>query len=82
MAGECGAIVFEDSARGLPKNGCLVIALPGEPMLYARRLYATLRELDARLVQRIVVEEPPPGVAWDALRDRLARAAARPDETR
>jgi L-threonylcarbamoyladenylate synthase len=39
-------------------------------------LYAALRELDARAPELIVVEDPPQGVAWDALRDRLARAAA------
>jgi L-threonylcarbamoyladenylate synthase len=38
-------------------------------------LYDTLRRLDALRADRIVVEAPPPDRAWDAVRDRLARAA-------
>ena len=36
--------------------------------------YRTLRALDAGANGVIVVEEPPSGAAWRALRDRLARA--------
>ncbi len=52
---------------------------PAQPDRYARALYATLRRLDAAGVERILVERPPPGAAWDAARDRLARAAAASD---
>ena len=69
------ALVFESTARALPE-GVHVVAMPLDPRACARRLYAALRELDARAPDLIVVEDPPQGVAWDALRDRLARAAA------
>ncbi len=39
-------------------------------------LYAGLRTLDARGVARMLVVAPPDAPAWDAVRDRLARAAA------
>jgi L-threonylcarbamoyladenylate synthase len=43
---------------------------------YARELYATLRRLDKSGAASILVESVPDGAAWDAARDRLARAAA------
>lgn len=43
---------------------------------YAHALYETLRRLDRLKVDRLVIEAPPPGEAWDAVRDRLGRAAA------
>ncbi len=46
---------------------------------YAARLFDALRRLDAAGVQRIVVEEPPQGPAWDAIWDRLRRAATPKD---
>jgi L-threonylcarbamoyladenylate synthase len=44
---------------------------------YARDLYANLRTLDAAGAAEILVEVPPRGAAWDAVRDRLTRAATR-----
>lgn len=52
------------------------LPLPCEPATYARRLYATLHELEAEGVAAIVVERPPPGPEWSAVHDRLQRAAA------
>lgn len=43
---------------------------------YAQRLYALLRELDAAGHDRIVLERPPSTPAWQAVNDRLGRAAA------
>ena len=43
----------------------------------ARRLFATLRRLDARGFSRIHVERAPAGGLGDAINDRLRRAAAR-----
>ena len=45
------------------------------PLPYARRLYALLRELDAIHPLRIVAEAPPTTEEWTASRDRLARAS-------
>ena len=44
---------------------------------YARDLYANLRTLDAAGAAEILVEMPPKGPAWEAVRDRLSRAATR-----
>lgn len=43
---------------------------------FAHDLYANLRALDANNADLIVVEMPPAGPAWEAVRDRLSRAAA------
>ena len=43
---------------------------------YAHDLYALLRALDRSGCARIVVEAPPERAEWDAVRDRLTRAAA------
>ena len=51
------------------------IAMPLEPAAYARQLYAALHELDAAGVGLILIEDVPANAAWDAVRDRLQRAA-------
>jgi L-threonylcarbamoyladenylate synthase len=43
---------------------------------YARLLYASLRDLDLRDLDCILVEMPPATADWEAIRDRLMRAAA------
>lgn len=43
---------------------------------YARRLYALLRRLDQQGYDHIVMERPPATAAWQAVNDRLGRAAA------
>ncbi|HEY5635435.1 MAG TPA: Sua5 family C-terminal domain-containing protein, partial [Burkholderiales bacterium] len=52
------------------------LRLPGTPEACAQRLYAALRELDGAGCAQILVEAPPEGPAWDAVRDRLRRACA------
>lgn len=49
--------------------------MPTEPEGYARRLYAALRELDEAGNDLIVVEALPNDPAWNAVADRLRRAA-------
>jgi len=44
--------------------------------VYARELYVNLRALDKSGASEILVEEVPAGEAWDAVRDRLHRAAS------
>ena len=44
--------------------------------VYARELYVNLRTLDKSGAREILVEEVPPGESWDAVRDRLRRAAS------
>jgi L-threonylcarbamoyladenylate synthase len=57
----------------------------GDPVRYGHDLYANLRRLDASGASRILVEAPPVTPPWEAVNDRLARAAAGagalPDET-
>ncbi len=43
---------------------------------YGRLLYATLHDLDAAGAQRLLIARPPSGPQWDAVHDRLQRAAA------
>jgi L-threonylcarbamoyladenylate synthase len=43
---------------------------------YGRELYVNLRTLDKSGAAEILVEEVPPGEQWDAVRDRLRRAAS------
>lgn len=50
--------------------------MPARPEQAAHELFAVLRELDLDGVHLIWVEEPPPGLEWDGVRDRLSRAAA------
>jgi L-threonylcarbamoyladenylate synthase len=52
------------------------VVLPGDAAGFARGLYAAIRQLDDAGAGVILVEEPPPGDEWLAVRDRLERAAA------
>ncbi|MBC7805742.1 MAG: threonylcarbamoyl-AMP synthase [Akkermansiaceae bacterium] len=58
-----------------PEPSSNVQWLPPDPDGYAAGLYTALRLLDAAGVSRILVEEPPRGPRWDAIHDRLRRAA-------
>jgi len=44
--------------------------------VYGRELYVNLRTLDKSGAREILVEEVPAGEAWEAVRDRLRRAAS------
>ncbi len=46
------------------------------PEGYGRDLYANLRTLDKAGCQRILVQDVPDGDRWEAIRDRLLRAAS------
>jgi L-threonylcarbamoyladenylate synthase len=46
------------------------------PEQYGHDLYANLRTLDKAACQQILVQEVPPDERWDAIRDRLTRAAS------
>jgi len=52
------------------------LAQPADPEAFARVLYHALRSLDASGADRLLVERVPDTPAWEAVRDRLARAAA------
>jgi len=46
-----------------------------DPAAYAHALYADLRELDRIGADVILVEQPPDGLEWAGVRDRLKRAS-------
>ena len=51
------------------------------PEKYAHDLYSNLRALDKAGCQQILVQDVPDGERWDAVRDRLLRAATRVAES-
>ena len=55
---------------------------PHDALAYAHALYANLRALDDSGVDAILVEQVPDDRAWDAVRDRLARATTGVDDDR
>jgi L-threonylcarbamoyladenylate synthase len=72
------ALVGVLARRGAPAAPLRVrwIDAGEDPRRYAHDLYAHLRVLDALGAARLLVQEVPGGEDWDAIRDRLARAAA------
>ena len=59
------------------RNARRLVWITGEadPVGYAQGLYANLRTLDAAETEMILVEAPPTSAPWDAINDRLSRAA-------
>jgi L-threonylcarbamoyladenylate synthase len=58
------------------REDVMVRLLPARAESYASSLFASLHELDDAGVTAIVVEMVPPLPIWDAVRDRLRRAAS------
>ena len=52
-----------------------VVLIPDDPEAFARALYAELHACDDLGAEWIIVEAPPETSAWQAIRDRLQRAA-------
>jgi L-threonylcarbamoyladenylate synthase len=50
--------------------------MPLDAQRYAHDLYARLHDLDQLGCRVIVVERPPQSIEWEAVQDRLKRAAA------
>lgn len=69
------AIATADAfARALPARHEL-LRMPRSPAAYARMLYSTLRRLDRRGIEVILIEMPPRGPEWLAVTDRIMRAS-------
>jgi L-threonylcarbamoyladenylate synthase len=51
------------------------LPLNADPQAYAHALYATLRMLDMKSCELILVEQPPQDERWQGVNDRLRRAA-------
>ena len=65
--------------RQLP-NGVHGLVMPNTPELYARHLYAALRDLDEAGAERLLIEMPPDTPEWLAVNDRIARATVTPSD--
>lgn len=75
-------VVLSLSARSSPSDA-VVVAMPTEAAAYARRLYEAIRDADAMAPALIAVErprtdehDPTSRAIWEAVLDRLTRAAA------
>ena len=63
-------------AFGVPdERADFALRMPRDPVAYAQKLYAALRELDAAGAEMILSESPPETPEWRAVLDRLRRAA-------
>ena len=72
------AVLFRDPLRGNEHDpGAPLHVLPGEIGAASAALYALLHELDRQKYTLIIVEPPPDEPGWEAIADRLRRAAAR-----
>jgi len=73
LPGRVGALLRGDTQA---PPAAAVARLPEDAQGYAQGLYAALRDLEDADCTAILVEQVPAGAEWDAVRDRLARAAA------
>jgi L-threonylcarbamoyladenylate synthase len=73
LPGREGAYVWRRS----PGITSRCLKMPPGPKAYAARLYSVLHELDHENWPWIAVELPPATPEWDAVRDRLQRAAGK-----
>ncbi len=74
--GQATIAVYARSLLRVPSARVLYRRMPDDAVATAQQLFAVLRDFDARGVNLIWVEQPPPGGDWDGVRDRLQRAAA------
>lgn len=68
-----GWLTFDRSPQAAA--GLTALPMSEKPLWYASRLYAALHELDRLGLDRIIVEAPPQTDPWQAINDRLRRAA-------
>lgn len=73
-AGERVAVLARREAKA-HEAGATWIEMPRQPIQFARALYAELRRADAGRPDRILIESPPQSAGWEAIVDRLSRAA-------
>jgi L-threonylcarbamoyladenylate synthase len=75
LSGRVGLLLLGDTPA---PEAAAVARLPDDPAGYAHGLYAALRDLEDAGCESILIEQVPQAHAWDAIRDRLSRAAAGP----
>jgi L-threonylcarbamoyladenylate synthase len=74
-AGRIAVVAFASAPPSLAANIDWLVC-PADPSDYAQDLYALLRRLDAGGYARILLQAPPRSRAWQAVNDRIGRAAA------
>ena len=73
--GRMAVLTFDKNKVGPPHTELL---MPADPLSYRKMLYRQLRR--GEVCDGIVVVAPPEGEQWDAVHDRLHRAAAKDDD--
>jgi len=76
LAAEGSRVAVLAHAVANPQDSRLIWhAMPSDPAAYAQDLYASLRAMDALDADFILLENVPAGSQWQAVADRLGRAA-------
>ena len=82
VSGTAPAIaIYSRSPLKIRSKQLLSRRMPQGAVQTAQQLFAVLREFDQQGVELIWIETPPDDPEWDAVRDRLQRAAADPVDT-
>lgn len=76
QAGQRIGVLSRTLTDEAPANGSVWLHLPSDPSGYAHRLYRDLRRLDQCGAELLLIEAPPATPEWQAVNDRLKRAAA------
>jgi L-threonylcarbamoyladenylate synthase len=76
MTQSCQRIVWIALEGETTSKDAVVITLPNDPAGYRHHLYAALHQADQAAGDLIIVTRPPIGPDWDAIHDRLQRAAS------
>ena len=74
LSGDVAVWAFAAEPVGSARTAPWLLA-PATADAYASHLYRVLRELDASTAVSIAIERPPTGALWEAINDRLERAA-------
>ena len=69
------ALLHWNPRDGVESAGVTAMAIPAHAAAYAHALYAGLRALDAVCAELILIESVPHSPDWQAVNDRLRRAA-------
>jgi L-threonylcarbamoyladenylate synthase len=72
-----GAYLYHTDDRTHAVMAARAVQMPDDPEAYAAHLYGALHELDRAGLPVISVEPPPETPEWDAVWDRLRRAASK-----
>lgn len=75
----CAVLLMDDAPQNRPfaNNQAMIeiVQLPKNPVIVAERLYSVLHHLDTLNVAELLVQLPPNTPEWQAILDRLTRAA-------